>query len=86
MKGADHVLILIVPDTSTDLFLPQASLILLWKVYLDRHLSDHRPILLREVNVDFGPMPFRFYHSWFDYVGFDDMIKSAWSFFAHSDG
>nr|GFC82302.1 hypothetical protein [Tanacetum cinerariifolium] len=25
MKGADHVLILIVPDTSTDLFLPQAS-------------------------------------------------------------
>ncbi|GKA10549.1 RNA-directed DNA polymerase, eukaryota [Tanacetum coccineum] len=45
---------------------------------------DH--FLLREVNVDFGPIPFRFYHSWFDYVGFDDMIKSAWSSFAHSDG
>nr|GFA58250.1 RNA-directed DNA polymerase, eukaryota [Tanacetum cinerariifolium] len=55
-------------------------------VCLDRHLSDHRPILLREVNVDFGPIPFRLYHSWFDYVGFDDMIKSAWSSFAHSDG
>nr|GEV33533.1 RNA-directed DNA polymerase, eukaryota [Tanacetum cinerariifolium] len=27
-----------------------------------------------------------FYHSWFDYVGFDDMIKSAWFSFAHSDG
>nr|GEZ77071.1 RNA-directed DNA polymerase, eukaryota [Tanacetum cinerariifolium] len=25
----------------------------------DRHLSDHRPILLREVRVDFGPVPFR---------------------------
>nr|GEX04553.1 RNA-directed DNA polymerase, eukaryota [Tanacetum cinerariifolium] len=55
-------------------------------VCLDRHLSDHRPILLREVNVDFGPIPFRFFHSWFDYVVFDDMIKSAWSSFANSDG
>ncbi|GKD71113.1 RNA-directed DNA polymerase, eukaryota, partial [Tanacetum coccineum] len=26
---------------------------------LDRHLSDHRPILLREVLSDFGPTPFR---------------------------
>ncbi|GJW20108.1 RNA-directed DNA polymerase, eukaryota, partial [Tanacetum coccineum] len=32
---------------------------------LDRHLSDHRPILLREVSSDFGPTPFRFYQSWF---------------------
>ncbi|GJZ96376.1 RNA-directed DNA polymerase, eukaryota [Tanacetum coccineum] len=36
---------------------------------LDRYLSDHRPILLREVQLDFGPTPFRFYHSWFDFVG-----------------
>ncbi|GJZ51954.1 hypothetical protein Tco_0606469 [Tanacetum coccineum] len=28
-------------------------------------LSDHRPILLREVSSDFGPTPFRFYQSWF---------------------
>nr|GEW56569.1 RNA-directed DNA polymerase, eukaryota [Tanacetum cinerariifolium] len=34
---------------------------------LDRHLSDHRPILLWEIQLDFGPTPFRFYHSWFDY-------------------
>nr|GEU51902.1 RNA-directed DNA polymerase, eukaryota [Tanacetum cinerariifolium] len=26
---------------------------------LDRHLSDHQPILLREVHLDFGPTPFR---------------------------
>nr|GEY56675.1 RNA-directed DNA polymerase, eukaryota [Tanacetum cinerariifolium] len=31
---------------------------------LDRHLSDHRPILLRETNYDYGPSPFRFFHSW----------------------
>nr|GEZ77553.1 RNA-directed DNA polymerase, eukaryota [Tanacetum cinerariifolium] len=30
---------------------------------LDRHLSDHRPILLRETNYDYGPSPFRFFHS-----------------------
>ncbi|GJU32050.1 RNA-directed DNA polymerase, eukaryota [Tanacetum coccineum] len=40
---------------------------------MDRHLSDHRSILLCEVKVDFGPTPFRFYHSWFKFDGFDDM-------------
>nr|GEV37090.1 RNA-directed DNA polymerase, eukaryota [Tanacetum cinerariifolium] len=38
-------------------------------VCLDKNLSDHRPILLREVVTDFGPSPFRVYHSWFDYKG-----------------
>ncbi|GJU69084.1 RNA-directed DNA polymerase, eukaryota [Tanacetum coccineum] len=28
-------------------------------ICLDRHLSDHRPILLREVVTDYGPSPFR---------------------------
>ncbi|GJW43640.1 RNA-directed DNA polymerase, eukaryota [Tanacetum coccineum] len=27
---------------------------------LDRFLSDHRPILLRELNIDYGPTPFHF--------------------------
>nr|GEU52470.1 RNA-directed DNA polymerase, eukaryota [Tanacetum cinerariifolium] len=40
-------------------------------VCLDRHLSDHRPILLREVFTDFGATPFRLYHSWFSFQGFD---------------
>ncbi|GKA73884.1 RNA-directed DNA polymerase, eukaryota [Tanacetum coccineum] len=43
------------------------------------------PILLREVHLDFGPTPFRFYHSWFDLVGFDDMIKLSWQSFSYSD-
>nr|GEU34606.1 RNA-directed DNA polymerase, eukaryota [Tanacetum cinerariifolium] len=38
---------------------------------LDRHLSDHRPILLREVYSDFGPIPFRFYHSWISRLLYD---------------
>nr|GEV55486.1 RNA-directed DNA polymerase, eukaryota [Tanacetum cinerariifolium] len=54
-------------------------------ICLDRHIFDHRPILFREVKMDFGPTPFRFYHSWFDLTGFDDMIKAAWHSFLHSD-
>ncbi|GJR29057.1 RNA-directed DNA polymerase, eukaryota [Tanacetum coccineum] len=30
-------------------------------ITLDRYLSDHRPILLREVCVDYGPIPFRIF-------------------------
>ncbi|GJT75071.1 RNA-directed DNA polymerase, eukaryota [Tanacetum coccineum] len=54
-------------------------------ICLDRHLSDHRPILLHEVYTDYGPTPFRFYLSWFRLNGFDDMVKQAWQSFSHSD-
>ncbi|GJZ32492.1 RNA-directed DNA polymerase, eukaryota [Tanacetum coccineum] len=54
-------------------------------ICLDRHLSDHRPILLRDVQLDFGPIPFRFYHSWFCYDGFDEMVEQTWRSFSHSD-
>ncbi|GJS89129.1 RNA-directed DNA polymerase, eukaryota [Tanacetum coccineum] len=52
---------------------------------LDRHLSDHRPILLREVYSDFGLIPFRFYHTWFSLEGFDAMVEQTWRAFSHSD-
>nr|GEW45419.1 RNA-directed DNA polymerase, eukaryota [Tanacetum cinerariifolium] len=52
---------------------------------LDRHLSDHRLILLREVYSDFGLIPFRFYHSWFSLEGFDAMVEQTWRSFSHSD-
>ncbi|GKG20021.1 hypothetical protein Tco_0379822, partial [Tanacetum coccineum] len=34
-------------------------------ICLDRHLSDHRPIIMREVVTDYGSSPFRVYQSWF---------------------
>ncbi|GKC88928.1 RNA-directed DNA polymerase, eukaryota, partial [Tanacetum coccineum] len=52
---------------------------------LDRHLSDHRPIFLCEVKLDFGLVPFRMYHSWFRYVGFDDMVVQSWDSLSFSD-
>ncbi|GJY98751.1 RNA-directed DNA polymerase, eukaryota [Tanacetum coccineum] len=45
---------------------------------LDRHLSDHRPILLKENSYDFGPTPFRIFHSWFSMEGFDSFVESTW--------
>ncbi|GJS04028.1 RNA-directed DNA polymerase, eukaryota [Tanacetum coccineum] len=34
---------------------------------------------------DFGPSPFRTYHSWFKRDGFDIMVEQAWTSFSHSD-
>ncbi|GKB52605.1 RNA-directed DNA polymerase, eukaryota, partial [Tanacetum coccineum] len=48
-------------------------------ICLDRHLSDHRPILLREVVTDYGPSPFWVYHSWFSLHGFDQMVLETWN-------
>nr|GEU64134.1 putative RNA-directed DNA polymerase, eukaryota, reverse transcriptase zinc-binding domain protein [Tanacetum cinerariifolium] len=52
---------------------------------LDRHLSDHRRILLCEVKLDFGPVPFQIYHSWFHFAGFDDMVVQTWGSLSFSD-
>ncbi|GJX91166.1 RNA-directed DNA polymerase, eukaryota, reverse transcriptase zinc-binding domain protein [Tanacetum coccineum] len=45
---------------------------------LDRFLSDHRPILLRELNIDYGPTPFRFFHNLFELEGFDAFVADTW--------
>ncbi|GJR98994.1 RNA-directed DNA polymerase, eukaryota, reverse transcriptase zinc-binding domain protein [Tanacetum coccineum] len=45
---------------------------------LDRFLSDHRPVLLRESKFDFGPIPFRFYHYWMEVEGFNEFVKDMW--------
>nr|GEY06873.1 RNA-directed DNA polymerase, eukaryota [Tanacetum cinerariifolium] len=87
MNDAGPASILIALDFLIILFRNRVWLMLIWKaICLDRHISDHRPILLLEVHLDFGPNSFRFYHSWFDYVGFDDLIKSSWLSFSYSDG
>nr|GEZ12331.1 putative RNA-directed DNA polymerase, eukaryota, reverse transcriptase zinc-binding domain protein [Tanacetum cinerariifolium] len=48
-------------------------------ICLDRHLSDHRPILLRDVIADYGAIPFRMFHSWMEWEGFDLMVSSVWN-------
>ncbi|GJU95439.1 RNA-directed DNA polymerase, eukaryota, reverse transcriptase zinc-binding domain protein [Tanacetum coccineum] len=48
-------------------------------ITLDRYLSDHRPIQLRESKYDYGPIPFRFFHCWFEMEGFDKLVKDTWN-------
>nr|GEX72544.1 RNA-directed DNA polymerase, eukaryota [Tanacetum cinerariifolium] len=38
---------------------------------LDRFLSDHRPIIMREAHYDYGPIPFKFFHYCFELDGLD---------------
>ncbi|GKB92823.1 RNA-directed DNA polymerase, eukaryota [Tanacetum coccineum] len=45
---------------------------------LDRFLSDHRPIIMREAHYDYGPIPFKFFHYWFELDGFDKLVDQTW--------
>nr|GEY05651.1 RNA-directed DNA polymerase, eukaryota [Tanacetum cinerariifolium] len=47
-------------------------------ICLDRHLSDHRPIILRELSLDYGPTPFRIFQSWFKLKEFDKVVEESW--------
>ncbi|GJX42890.1 RNA-directed DNA polymerase, eukaryota, reverse transcriptase zinc-binding domain protein [Tanacetum coccineum] len=49
---------------------------------LDKVWSDHNPILLHSKNSDFGQTLFKLFHSWFDRIGFDDVVKEAWNYFS----
>ncbi|GJW08293.1 hypothetical protein Tco_1570716 [Tanacetum coccineum] len=46
---------------------------------LDRSWSDHNPILLHRKKSDFVPVLLKKFHSWFDRIDFDDIVKEAWS-------
>nr|GEY22331.1 Gag-Pol polyprotein [Tanacetum cinerariifolium] len=46
---------------------------------IDRMWSDHSLILLHIKKADFGPSPFKFYNTWLNRYGFDDIIKSMWA-------
>ncbi|GJQ95193.1 RNA-directed DNA polymerase, eukaryota, reverse transcriptase zinc-binding domain protein [Tanacetum coccineum] len=48
-------------------------------ITLDRYLSNHRPILLRESHTNYGLVPFRFFHFWFEIEGFDKFVETTWN-------
>ncbi|XP_071695825.1 uncharacterized protein [Rutidosis leptorrhynchoides] len=45
---------------------------------LDREHSDHCPIILKDLDNDFGPRPTRIFNNWFGDGTNDDLIKDAW--------
>jgi hypothetical protein len=46
---------------------------------LPRDVSDHCPIILKYVNSDWGPKPFRFNNYWLKDKEFNDIVAQAWS-------
>nr|GEZ85067.1 RNA-directed DNA polymerase, eukaryota, reverse transcriptase zinc-binding domain protein [Tanacetum cinerariifolium] len=46
-------------------------------IVLDRLWSDHSPILLHTLKTDYGPIPFKFFHSWFHRKDIDVVVKQA---------
>ncbi|GKA20405.1 RNA-directed DNA polymerase, eukaryota [Tanacetum coccineum] len=47
-------------------------------VALDRKLSDHYPIVLKDVDLDFGPKPFRVFNIWLEECDFSQVVDKAW--------
>nr|GEZ45656.1 RNA-directed DNA polymerase, eukaryota [Tanacetum cinerariifolium] len=47
-------------------------------ITLERYISDHRPILLREAYFDYGLIPFKIFHYWIEMDGFNKMAEDAW--------
>ncbi|GJZ42065.1 hypothetical protein Tco_0588951 [Tanacetum coccineum] len=45
---------------------------------LNKMWSNHNPILLYCKKVDFGPISFKGFHSWFERKDFDDIVKESW--------
>ncbi|XP_071712516.1 uncharacterized protein [Rutidosis leptorrhynchoides] len=65
-----------------DRFLVTDQFLELWgdvsALALDRHTSDHCPIILRDKNMDFGPKPFKLFDIWLESVEVENIITDAW--------
>ncbi|XP_021995414.1 uncharacterized protein LOC110892565 [Helianthus annuus] len=44
---------------------------------LNRDVPDHCPLVLTTIGNNFGPTPFRIFHSWMEASGFDEAIKKG---------
>ncbi|GJS82969.1 hypothetical protein Tco_0749510 [Tanacetum coccineum] len=44
-----------------------------------------RASLAEELSIDYGPTPFRFFHSWFNWDDFDKMVEDTWKSLATVD-
>nr|GEZ78535.1 RNA-directed DNA polymerase, eukaryota, reverse transcriptase zinc-binding domain protein [Tanacetum cinerariifolium] len=47
-------------------------------VVLEKGIPDHRPILLKQSEVDYGPTLFWFFHSWLEMEGFQNLVTDTW--------
>ncbi|GKC63795.1 putative RNA-directed DNA polymerase [Tanacetum coccineum] len=47
-------------------------------VALDRKLSDHCPIVLKDMDINFSPRPFRVFDIWLDEIDIGQVVEKAW--------
>nr|GEW25624.1 reverse transcriptase domain, reverse transcriptase zinc-binding domain protein [Tanacetum cinerariifolium] len=47
-------------------------------ITLDRKLSDHCPVVLKDVDLDFGPKPIRAFDVWLEDGEIEEVFKVAW--------
>ncbi|GJU07794.1 hypothetical protein Tco_1124224 [Tanacetum coccineum] len=47
-------------------------------IALDRKLLDHCPIVLKDVELDFGPKPIRVFNTWLEESDFLSIVEGAW--------
>ncbi|GKB63531.1 putative RNA-directed DNA polymerase, eukaryota, reverse transcriptase zinc-binding domain protein, partial [Tanacetum coccineum] len=52
---------------------------------LPRGWSDHTLIMLHFKKVDYGPIPFKFFHSWLQRDGFNDCVMNAYKECSHDN-
>ncbi|XP_071727262.1 uncharacterized protein [Rutidosis leptorrhynchoides] len=66
-----------------DRFLVSEELCQLWPnlsaTTLDKHISDHCPIILRNGFKDFGPKPTRVFNEWLFLDGAEDVVINGWN-------
>lgn len=48
-------------------------------VSLDRKLSDHCLVVLKDIELDFGPKPFRFFDVWLQESDIEKVVSFAWA-------
>ncbi|XP_071686888.1 uncharacterized protein [Rutidosis leptorrhynchoides] len=69
--------------TKLDRFLVSEKSIQAWgdlsTLALERKLSDHCPLILRDKDIDFGPKRTKIFDEWLDNEGSEEIIKKAWS-------
>jgi len=53
---------------------------------LNRSISDHCAVILKEVLVDWGPKPFRFLDVWMKDSSFKEFVSSSWSAYKVTGG
>ena len=45
---------------------------------LHQKVSDHCPIVLKDIEMEFGPKPFQLFDIWLEEMDIEQVVKNAW--------